>query len=98
MRALAESCTGGLIAKRLTDVPDASHVFGLGLVTYSNEAKIKFLGVPAETIDRTGAVSPETAKAMARGARTAGGTDLGVSVTGIAGPGGGSQFQEGIGK
>jgi len=88
--ALAESCTGGLIAKRLTDVPDASHVFGLGLVTYSNEAKIKFLGVSAEMIERTGAVSPETAKAMAVGAREAGGAGLGVSVTGIAGPGGGS--------
>ncbi len=88
--ALAESCSGGLIAKRITDVPDASHVFGLGLVTYSNEAKIKFLGVPAETIERTGAVSAETAEAMAVGARKAGGANLGVSVTGIAGPGGGS--------
>ncbi len=88
--ALAESCTGGLIAKRLTDVPDASRVFGLGLVTYSNDAKTRFLGVPEELIARVGAVSPETAKAMADGARTAGETDLGVSVTGIAGPGGGS--------
>ena len=88
--ALAESCTGGLIAKRLTDVPDASRVFGLGLVTYSNEAKTRFLGVPAEMIARVGAVSPETARAMAVGARTAGNADLGLSVTGIAGPGGGS--------
>ena len=88
--ALAESCTGGLVAKRLTDVPNASHVFGLGLITYSNEAKVKYLGVPEEIIERTGAVSPETAKAMAAGARSAGGADLGVSVTGIAGPGGGS--------
>ena len=88
--ALAESCTGGLIAKRLTDVPDASHIFGLGLVTYSNKAKTEFLGVPEETIAQTGAVSPETAKAMAEGARRAGNADLGVSVTGIAGPGGGS--------
>lgn len=88
--ALAESCTGGLIAKRLTDVPDASHVFGLGIVTYSNDAKTHFLGVPEEMIARVGAVSRETAKAMAVGARTAGKADLGLSVTGIAGPGGGS--------
>ena len=88
--AVAESCTGGLVAKRLTDVPGASDIFGLGLVTYSNEAKIKYLGVPAETIERTGAVSPETAKAMAVGARAAGGSDIAVSTTGIAGPGGGS--------
>ncbi len=89
--ALAESCTGGLIAKRLTDVPDASRIFGLGLVTYSNEAKTKFLGVPEEMIARVGAVSPETARAMAVGARAAGNADLGLSVTGIAGPGGGSE-------
>jgi len=89
--ALAESCTGGLIAKRLTDVPDASRIFGLGLVTYSNEAKTKFLGVPEEMIARVGAVSPETARAMAVGAREAGKADLGLSVTGIAGPGGGSE-------
>ena len=89
--AVAESCTGGLIAKRITDVPDASQVFDLGLVTYSNEAKIEFLRVPAKTILQAGAVSPETAKAMAVGARTAGGADLGVSVTGIAGPSGGSE-------
>ena len=89
--AVAESCTGGLIAKRLTDVPGASDIFGLGLVTYSNAAKIKYLDVPAETIEQTSAVSPETAKAMARGARAAGGSDLAVSTTGIAGPGGGTE-------
>ncbi len=89
--ALAESCTGGLIARRLTDVPDASRIFGLGLVTYSNEAKTKFLGVPEEMIARVGAVSSETARAMAVGAREAGKADLGLSVTGIAGPGGGSE-------
>ena len=89
--AVAESCSGGLIAKRLTDVPDASRVFGLGLVTYSNESKTQFLGVPAELIDRVGAVSAEVAQAMATGARAAGRADLGVSVTGIAGPGGGSE-------
>jgi len=88
--ALAESCTGGLIAKRLTDVPDASHVFGLGLVTYSNAAKTQFLDVPEEMIAAVGAVSPKVARAMAAGAREAGHADLGVSVTGIAGPGGGS--------
>ncbi len=88
--AVAESCTGGLVAKRITDVPDASHIFGLGLVTYSNDAKIKYLGIPAETIDATGAVSPETAKAMAVGARLAGNADIGISTTGIAGPGGGT--------
>ena len=89
--AVAESCTGGLVAKRLTDVPGASDIFGLGLVTYSNEAKIRYLSVPAETIEATGAVSPETAKAMAVGARAAGGSDIAVSTTGIAGPGGGSE-------
>lgn len=88
--ALAESCSGGLIAKRLTDVPDASRVFGLGLVTYSNEAKTQYLGVPEEMLARVGAVSAETAQAMAVGARAAGKADIGISVTGIAGPGGGS--------
>jgi nicotinamide-nucleotide amidase len=88
--ALAESCTGGLIAKRLTDVPNASRVFGLGLVTYSNEAKTEFLGVTPETLAQFGAVSSQTAKVMAIGARLAGKADLGLSVTGIAGPGGGS--------
>lgn len=88
--ALAESCTGGLIAKRITDVPDASHVFDLGMVTYSNGAKSEFLGVPPEMLAQHGAVSPEVARAMAEGARAAGRADLGVSVTGIAGPGGGT--------
>ena len=88
--ATAESCSGGLIAKRLTDVPDASRVFGLGLVTYSNASKTEFLQVPEEVLARVGAVSPETAHAMAVGARQAGKADIGVSVTGIAGPGGGS--------
>lgn len=88
--AVAESCSGGLIAKRLTDVPDASHVFGLGLVTYSNQAKTQFLSVPAEMISQVGAVSPEVARAMAEGALRAGDASLGLSVTGIAGPGGGT--------
>ena len=88
--AVAESCTGGLICKRLTDVPDASHVFEIGLITYGNDMKVKYLGVPEDVIMRTGAVSPETAQAMARGAMRAGQAELGISVTGIAGPGGGS--------
>jgi len=89
--ALAESCTGGLLSKRVTDVPDASRVFELGLVTYSNESKTQYLGVPQELFVRVGAVSPEVAKAMAAGARKAGRSDIGLSVTGIAGPGGGSE-------
>ena len=88
--AFAESCTGGLIAKRITDVPDASQVFGLGLVTYSNEAKTEFLGVPEELLQQVGAVSSEVAKAMAVGILRASKADIGISVTGIAGPGGGS--------
>lgn len=89
--AVAESCSGGLIAKRITDVPDASRVFELGLVSYSNEAKTEFLHVPEELFLQVGAVSPEVARAMAVGAREAGKADLAVSVTGIAGPGGGSE-------
>ncbi len=88
--ALSESCSGGLLAKRITDVPDASQIFGLGLVTYSNEAKRKYLGVPEALFVQFGVVSPEVAKAMAAGARQAGKADFGVSITGIAGPGGGS--------
>ncbi len=89
--ALAESCTGGLIARRLTDIPGASEVFGCGLVTYSNEMKTRLLGVSPETLREHGAVSPETALEMARGARRVGQADIGVGVTGIAGPGGGSE-------
>ena len=88
--ALAESCTGGLIARRITSVPGASEVFGCGLVTYSNEMKMQLLGVSPETLAAHGAVSPETAIEMARGARKVGRADVGVGVTGLAGPGGGT--------
>ena len=86
----AESCTGGLFAGTLINTDGISKVFDRGIVTYSNEAKIKELGVKAETLDTFGAVSPETAAEMAEGIRVKTGTDMAVSVTGIAGPGGGS--------
>ena len=86
----AESCTGGLIAALLTEVPGASNVVDRGYVTYSNGAKCDLLDVPATLIGRYGAVSAEVALAMATGAVRMSGTDLAVAVTGIAGPGGGS--------
>ena len=88
--ATAESCTGGLIGSALTDVPGASAVYPGGVVAYANEAKSVLLGVPPGLIARHGAVSREVAMAMATGARRALRADLAVSVTGIAGPGGGS--------
>lgn len=88
--ATAESCTGGLLAKRITDVPGSSEVFHMGAVTYANEVKTKLLGVPAELFGAVGAVSPEVARAMAEGVRKAARASLGVGITGIAGPGGGS--------
>ncbi len=88
--AVAESCTGGCIVHRLTNVPGASAVFLAGLVTYSNEAKQKFLGVSAETLAEQGAVSDAVARAMAEGARLQNRTTYGLSVTGIAGPSGGT--------
>jgi nicotinamide-nucleotide amidase len=89
--ATAESCTGGLIAERLTEVPGSSSYFMEGVVTYSNEAKTRLLGVPAELIEEHGAVSAEVAEAMAEGVKQRAGVDFGLSVTGIAGPGGGSE-------
>ncbi len=88
--AVAESCTGGCIAHRITNVPGASLVFLAGLVTYSNEAKQKFLGVRAETLAQHGAVSEAVAREMAEGARRVTGANFALSVTGIAGPTGGT--------
>ena len=84
--ACAESCTGGLIAKRLTDVSGASAAFLGGCVTYCNDAKMRLLGVSAETLEKHSAVSEQTALEMARGVRSALGADIGVSTTGVAGP------------
>lgn len=86
----AESCTGGLFAAAVTDIPGISQVFQRGLVTYSNQAKMDELGVKAETLEKYGAVSEETALEMVEGLRKASGSDICISVTGIAGPGGGS--------
>jgi nicotinamide-nucleotide amidase len=89
--AIAESCTGGLITHRLTDVSGSSDYLERGVVTYSNAAKISMLGIPAEVIEKYGAVSEETARLMAEGIRKLAGTDIGLSSTGIAGPTGGSE-------
>lgn len=88
--ATAESCTGGLVAAALTAIAGSSDVVERGFVTYSNEAKSELLGVPAETIAAHGAVSAQTCAAMARGAVARAGVDLAVSITGVAGPGGGT--------
>ena len=88
--ALAESCTGGLVCATLTELPGSSEWFERGYITYSNQAKTECLGVPEELLQSYGAVSEPVAKAMAQGAQFNAGVDLGVSITGIAGPTGGS--------
>ena len=87
----AESCTGGRVSAQLVEVPGASTFLGRGFVTYSNASKTELVGVPAAVIEEHGAVSEPVARAMARGARRAGQSDLGLGITGIAGPGGGSE-------
>lgn len=88
--ATAESCTGGLLSKLITDIPGASDIFSTGVCTYANETKIKLLGVKKETLDTVGAVSRGTAAEMAEGVRALADADIGLSTTGIAGPGGGT--------
>jgi nicotinamide-nucleotide amidase len=88
--ATAESCTGGMVANRITNVSHSSEAFRYGWVTYANEAKITELGVPPELLEKHGAVSAEVARAMAEGALRGSGADLAVAVTGIAGPTGGT--------
>jgi nicotinamide-nucleotide amidase len=89
--ATAESCTGGLVAGALTDIPGSSDVIDRGFVTYSNEAKTELIGVPAELIAHHGAVSVHVAREMAAGALKRSNADVAVAVTGVAGPGGGSE-------
>jgi nicotinamide-nucleotide amidase len=93
--ATAESCTGGMVAARITDIPGASDVFDRGYVAYSNAAKEAMLGVRAETLARVGAVSEEVAREMAEGALSRSEATLAVAITGIAGPGGSEHKPEG---
>ena len=95
MLATAESCTGGLIAGTLTEVPGSSDVFDRGFVTYSNAAKVEMLGIQSATLEAVGAVSEEIAAEMAQGALARSQADVAVSVTGIAGPGGSEHKPEG---
>ena len=89
--ALAESCTGGLVAAAITEIPGSSAVFGSGYVTYSNDAKMKMLGVNEDILDTFGAVSVAVAWAMAQGALKKSGADIAVAISGVAGPGGGTE-------
>ena len=89
--AFAESCTGGLVAKRLTDLPGASAVFDFGAVTYSNAMKAKALGIDPGLIEEHGAVSEQVARAMAEGVRAFSGSVVGIGITGVAGPDGGTE-------
>jgi len=89
--AVAESCTGGLVAAALTEIPGSSEVLGAGFVTYSNEAKVAILGVSMETIETFGAVSIAVGWAMARGTLAKSDADIAVAITGVAGPGGGTE-------
>lgn len=88
--ATAESCTGGLLASRLTDIPGVSEVFEMGIVSYSNRIKNEFLGVKSEDLEKYGAVSEAVAKEMSKDAAKKADADIGVGITGIAGPGGGT--------
>lgn len=96
MTASAESCTGGLVAALMTEIPGSSNVVERGFVTYSNEAKTEMLGVPAALIESHGAVSREVALAMAEGALMKSNADLAVSITGVAGPGGSGRKPAGL--
>jgi PncC family amidohydrolase len=89
--SIAESCTGGLICDRITNVPGSSDYFEGGMVTYSNESKAKYLGIPLNYIKKYGAVSPQVARKMAQGVRKAFNTTFGLSTTGVAGPTGGTK-------
>lgn len=89
--AVAESCTGGLVSAALTEIPGCSDMFEAGFVTYANEAKMDMLGVASDVLETFGAVSVATAWAMAQGALQKSGADIAVAITGIAGPGGGSE-------
>ena len=89
----AESCTGGMVASCLTELPGASEYFTSGIISYSNESKIKFLSVMAETLEEFGGVSEEVAKEMALGSRNCAESDIAISITGIAGPGGGTKLK-----
>jgi len=88
--ATAESCTGGMLAEKITSVGGASSCFGIGVITYSNESKVKILGVSENTLSQFGAVSEQTAREMAAGIKKLSKADIAVSITGIAGPDGGT--------